>query len=281
MIAPSEEPQDGYPAGPRAGHPAETPAGHPAGPRAGSAPADGDGTDDPQVGTPAASTLVGTPVAGTDDPQIEGNAAERVIFFSDAVVAIAITLLALALPVPRGFDGMTNRQLLHALGNDWGEYYPFLISFVVIANHWTVHRKIFRYVNRLSGKVIVANLGWLLMMVLIPFATRMLSGSGGFGVRFTLYALIQVIASACLLLMSGEIARGGLLRPGAPESARHPDHAPSLAIIIAFLVSIPVSFYTEWAFALWATAPLLARVLRRLPGSRRWTTSSPGRQARQ
>ena len=254
MIAPSEEPQDGHPAITPAGHQADTPAGHSATPLAGSAPAGG---------------------AGTDDPEVERIAVERVVFFSDAVVAIAITLLALALPVPEGFDGMTNGQLLHALGHDWGKYYPFLISFVVIASHWAAHRKIFRYVNRLNGKVIVANMVWLLMMILVPFATRMLSGSGGFGVRFTLYALIQVIASACLLLMSSEIARAGLLRPGAPESARHPDHARSLAIIIAFLVSIPVSFFTGWAFALWAAIPLLVRVVRRLPGRRRRTGGWP------
>ncbi len=246
MIAPSEEPRDGHPPG--------TPVGHPEDPRAGSTPAGG---------------------AGTDDLQVEGNAAERVIFFSDAVVAIAITLLALALPVPAGFDSMTNGQLLHALGHNGDEYFPFLISFVVIANHWAVHRRIFRYVNRLDTQVIAANMVWLLMMIVTPFATRMLEGNGGFGVRFTLYALVQIIAAACLLLMSIEIARGGLLRPGAPESARHPDHTPSLAVIIAFLVSIPVSFFTGWAFALWAAIPLLVRVLRRLPGSRRRTTSSP------
>jgi uncharacterized membrane protein len=255
VIAPSEEPQDR--------HPDATLA-----------------SSTPAASTPVASTASATPadVDGTGDPQVEGNAAERVIFFSDAVVAIAITLLALALPVPGGFDGMTNRQLLHVLGNDRDQYFPFLISFVVIANHWNVHRKIFRYVNRLDSQVIAANLAWLLMMILIPFATRMLEGDGGFGVRFTLYALSQIIASVCLLLMSSEIARGGLLRPGAPESARHPDHAASVAIIIAFLVSIPVSFFTEWAFALWATAPLLTRVLRRLPHRRRPTASSPDRR---
>jgi hypothetical protein len=51
-----------------------------------------------------------------------------------------------------------------------------------------------------------------------------------------------------------------------------------VAIIIGFLVSIPVSFFTGWAFALWAAIPLFVRVLRRLPGRGRRTTSWPDRR---
>jgi uncharacterized membrane protein len=193
------------------------------------------------------------------------------------VVAIAITLLALALPVPRGFPSMTNSQLLNALRVDRAGYIAFLISFLVIGNHWVVHRQIFRFVNRINRTVGGLNMGWLMMMILTPFATRILSGSGAFGVRFTLYALVQVIATACLLLMSREIARGGMLRPGAPESAIHPDHVLSLAFIVSFLVSIPVAFFSAWAFALWAV-PVFVRVLRPLHGGRRPTIGWPGRR---
>lgn len=189
------------------------------------------------------------------------------------MVAIAITLLALALPVPHATDSTANGQFLEALRRHWPDYFAFLISFVVIGNHWASHRRVFRYVRRVNSKIIVPNMGWLLMMILTPFATRVLSGQGGFGVRFTLYAVIQIIASACLLLMSREIARGDLLRPDAPGSARYPDHVSSLSVIIAFLVSIPVAFVTPWAFALWAAVPLVARVLRRVRGSRRHTES--------
>ena len=92
MIAPSEEPKDRHP--------------------------DALASSAASASAPAASAASTIPadVDLADDPQVEGNAAERVIFFSDAVVAIAITLLALALPVPGGFDGMTNRQLLRVLG---------------------------------------------------------------------------------------------------------------------------------------------------------------------
>ena len=200
----------------------------------------------------------------TVDPAVEASATARVVFFSDAVVAIAITLLALALPLPlpNSTGSTTNSQLLHGLAGYHDEYLAFFISFAVIGNHWAAHRRIFRYVNRVNHRVGQLTLLWLLMMVLTPFAARLLAGSGGFGVRFTLYALIQVIASACLVLMNRAVIRADLLRPGAPESARHPDNVVTLTIIVMFLLSIPVAFFTVWAFALWAAVPLLTRAIR-------------------
>jgi hypothetical protein len=87
VIAPSEESQDVRP--PR--HLRRPPA------------ADPPSTSGPAASGPAASAPAGG--AGTDDPQVEANAAERVIFFSDAVVAIAITLLALLARVLRRLLG--------------------------------------------------------------------------------------------------------------------------------------------------------------------------------
>jgi uncharacterized membrane protein len=209
----------------------------------------------------------GTPAArpAGDEPEVEAKAAERVVFFSDAVVAIAITLLALALPLPVARNSTTNHQLLNALWGDRDRYLAFLISFVVIGNHWTVHRRIFRYVNRLNGTLIRLDMIWLLMMIITPFATRILTGNGGFGVRFTIYTLVQVIASTCLLLMSREIRDKDLMRADAPESARHPENSHTLTLIAVFLISIPVAFAAgQWAFALWVAIPVLGRVLRRL-----------------
>jgi uncharacterized membrane protein len=130
-------------------------------------------------------------------------AAERMIFFADAVVAIAITLLAIGLPLPHG---VSNGQVLRSLWDHRAEYLAFLISFVVIGNYWAAHRRLFQYVVRLGGHVTGLNMAWLLMMVITPFATRVLSGDGGFAVRFTFYALVQVTAAVCLLLMARAVA---------------------------------------------------------------------------
>jgi uncharacterized membrane protein len=213
------------------------------------------------------------------DPQVEAeleaeaNGTERVITFSDAVVAIAITLLALALAVPDLKNNMTDGQVLHLLGQEWPEYLSFLISFVVIGNLWASHRRVFRYVGSWNGVVGRLNLYWLLMVVLTPFGARLLAASGGFAIRFSVYVVIQVIAQGCLALMSLELARAHLLRPGAPAKATHPDILPFIAFCITFLVSIPVAFatarYGDWAYAVWGCTGLTTRLLRRVVGTGR------------
>jgi uncharacterized membrane protein len=208
-------------------------------------------------------------------PEVAANVAERVVFFSDAVVAIAITLLALALPVPTGTDGFTNGQMLHALGRHWPDYLAFFISFYVIGNHWAAHRRVFRFANRMNHRVTALNMLWLLMMILTPFAARLLASNGGFGVRFTIYAVIQVVASASLLLISREVVARNLLRADTPDSARHHDDSGTLGMIVAFLISIPVAFVTEWSFAVWAASSVVAGMLRRRARARA-AASYPG-----
>src|SRR4051794_8977616 len=77
-------------------------------------------------------------------------AAERLTFFADAVIAIAITLLALELPTPLG---STNHELLESVGEHQGEYIAFLISFVVIGAHWSGHHRVFRHVESIGGRL--------------------------------------------------------------------------------------------------------------------------------
>ena len=63
-----------------------------------------------------------------DDVETDARAAERLTFFSDAVVAIAMTLLAIDLPVP---EGGTVTAFWDSVRHDDGHYLAFLVSFVV------------------------------------------------------------------------------------------------------------------------------------------------------
>jgi uncharacterized membrane protein len=198
-------------------------------------------------------------------PEIEAEAqvkdAERVVFFSDAVVAIAITLLALELPVPE--SATSNIQLLRELHANQGPYLSCLISFFVIGNHWVVHRSTFRYVQRMSRAVNTLNLCWLLMMVLTPVAARLLGGDGGTGVRFGFYALVQAISVACLVQIHRLLSRQHLLDGNAPASAGNGDNLSGFVAL--FVVSIPIGFFTQWAYLCWAAIPVVTHMARRLP----------------
>jgi uncharacterized membrane protein len=110
-----------------------------------------------------------------DEREFDAKAAERLTFFSDAVVAIAITLLAIDLPVP---EGSTLSKFLTSVGHDDGHYVAFLISFAAIAAAWFDHHDLFRYVRGTDARLKVLNIWWLLSIVLNPFATKLLIVSG-------------------------------------------------------------------------------------------------------
>ncbi|RSM41895.1 DUF1211 domain-containing protein [Amycolatopsis balhimycina DSM 5908] len=202
-----------------------------------------------------------TSSADTAGSEPWGIAAERLVFFSDAVVAIAITLLALELPLP---EGATSAELLRSLGHHQSEYVSFLISFVVIGGHWRAHHRLFHYVATLRRGLIRLTFGWLLMQVIMPFATKVIAEDGGFEFRFVFYALVQVIALTLFLLMAWQIKRNHLYRAETPPEFFGSVYRGIGTMITAFALSIPVAFFTHWAFACWIVVPLVGNLLVRL-----------------
>jgi uncharacterized membrane protein len=186
---------------------------------------------------------------------------ERLTAFSDGVVAIAITLLALELPVP---DAGSNAEVLRQIAEKRPEYFTFLISFAVVGGQWLSHHRLFAHVERAGGRLAGWNLLWLLTIVVTPFATRMLTADGAFEVRFITYAGVQALCGVFLGLMLWEVARQQLDKPDTPPGWAA-DTGRRVAVITAgFLVSIPVAFVTHAAYVCWLVVPLLARALSRL-----------------
>ena len=103
---------------------------------------------------------------------------ERLILFSDAVFAIAITLLVIEIKIPgkedlekMGFPEITDTGLLHALARLIPKFIGFLISFLLIGQYWIVHHRMFGYVINFTQRLIWLNLLFLLAVALMPFST--------------------------------------------------------------------------------------------------------------
>jgi len=198
--------------------------------------------------------------------EFEARAADRLMFFSDAVVAIAITLLAIDLPVPAGGTaGVFWSSVRH---ND-GEYLSFLVSFVTIAAAWSQHHDLFRYVKRTDARLRNLNMIWLLTIILIPFATKLLTSNGSDTVtvhafRFGFYALLQALASAVLLAMAREMRAQALPALGERRADRADSGWQSYGPVLGWGLSIPVFFVTTYGWVLWFAVPaLIARLSRR------------------
>jgi uncharacterized membrane protein len=186
------------------------------------------------------------------------RAADRLIFFSDAVVAIAITLLALDLPVPEQTTWKYFWHAVHVTNSD--AYLAFGISFVVIAAAWSHHHSVFRYVERVDARLRRLNMVWLLMIILNPFATRLLTTPGHddlvvHAVKFGFYAVLQGLAAALVLAMIHHMISAGLLEPGSPPLTD--GDWVSYGMIAGYGLSIPVFFLTTRGWLTWAIVPFL------------------------
>ena len=193
-----------------------------------------------------------------DEQEVNLFAAERLAFFTDAVVAIAITLLALELKVP---EGDSWAQVRHSIGSLSAEYIAFGISFLIIAVAWTGHHSMFRYVTRADGRLMLLNLGWLLMIVIAPFVTRMIVDEKlMFPVGFVCYAAVQVLLAALMLAMLGHAHRRNLFISQTPRRFLGGSRIRCLIPGIPFLVSIPFAFVPgigQSAFTFWWAGPFL------------------------
>jgi uncharacterized membrane protein len=133
-------------------------------------------------------------------------ALERLVFFSDAVFAIAITILVLDIRLPAGADSASSRELFLSLAGLWHEYLAFFISFWLIGLCWISHHRKFLYIRRVDNQLLILNLLMLMMIAFIPFPTAVMSEN----VSFTatgFYALTMILACLSGLILWWHAAR--------------------------------------------------------------------------
>jgi uncharacterized membrane protein len=194
-----------------------------------------------------------------DQPDPGSRAVDRLVFFSDAVIAIAITLLAIDLPVPAG-DSVAH--FWSSVRDNDGHYAAFLISFAVIAASWSTHHDLFRYVTRVDSRLRTLNTIWLMTIVLNPFATKLLTSRGQEALdvhafQFGFYALLQLLAAVLLFAMLRHLWVY-LEVTQAPRPLVTRISWQCYNQMAGFGISIPLLFVTSYAWLLWFIVPMVA-----------------------
>jgi uncharacterized membrane protein len=195
---------------------------------------------------------------------------ERGSFFSDAVFAIAITLLALEIQVPQIPAGLEATLLPSALLELWPKLFSFLISFWVVGNYWLAHHRIFHYISGYDRRLLLINLLFLMWIVLLPFSSSLIGEYGNQQIVVIIYAVHIVTLGLSLSWVWWHASHEPHLLDTArvdPREFRY-NQLRALAVPLIFLLSIGVSFLNVWATQVfWLLAfllrPVLLRILRR------------------
>jgi TMEM175 potassium channel family protein len=162
---------------------------------------------------------------------------DRILFFSDAVMAIAVTLLAVDLRVP-----MSAIRTADLLKKDINSLVGFAISFAVIGLFWLGHHGMFRYITGFDRALIGLNLLFLGTIAFLPYPTDVLSraaGDRGAVIFYASCAAAAGIAEAAIWLYATR--RGSGLADPSVAPVRLQTTLRVVRIPAVFLASIPVA----------------------------------------
>ena len=167
---------------------------------------------------------------------------DRLVNLSDAVVAIAATLLVL--PLVDSASEISGAGVGELLADHWEELLAFGLSFVVICRFWLVHHTMFTRVTGFTPALVWVNFLWLLSIAFLPFPTELVSFAGEDSTpTSTLYVgtmLITSVASTAMQLVivrhpeiQAEEVRGSLHTRGAIVSTA------TMAVVLLVVILVP------------------------------------------
>lgn len=201
----------------------------------------------------------------TEPQHEEPLAFERIVFFSDAVFAIAITLLVLEIKVPHLPHAAGAGETLTALGLLIPKVVGYVVSFAVLGMFWVEHHRIFRYIGHFDGGLLGRNLAMLLTVAFVPFPTALFSENYANPVALAVYALTLLgVGLSKIWIWRYAVQTPGLLQAGTDAALIRTISRRSWAMPISSgLVALLAILGQPWAYALFGTVPLVAWALGR------------------
>lgn len=191
---------------------------------------------------------------------------DRLVFFTDAISAIAITLLILPLvdlvaevapdSTPGSFLGAHSPELL-----------SFALSFAVIARLWYSHHQLFEHIERYDTRLVVLDILWAFTIVLLPLPTAMINRFATEPLVIGFYIGTMTVSALSLTAMT-LLVRGDR-RLQSTENPLGSDalggiSASATLFVVAFLLGVLVPGTNYWALLVLFFSGLLGTVYARL-----------------
>ena len=132
-----------------------------------------------------------------------GKELDRIVNFSDAVFAIALTLLVLDIRVPEISEDRVADELPAQLLALWPKNFGYVLSFVVIISFWNIHHSIFSTIRGYDRGLIWLNSIFLMFVAVVPFPTALISEYGSHQLPMVIYAATLALGRLLLRPSTG------------------------------------------------------------------------------
>jgi len=172
-------------------------------------------------------------MSGTDQDTSGDLSLDRLVFFSDAVFAISITLLVLDIHVPDLPRVISVADSWRRFTDQGPSFFAFVLSFAVIGRFWMGHHERCRTLRHFDPRLMWPNMLYLMAVAYMPFATAFLGRNLGHFVPELVYNLSMLAVSLLAYWLARAVRRAG--GPDAPP-------ADGLDMILAALVCIGLTF---------------------------------------
>jgi len=197
--------------------------------------------------------------------------------FTDAVFAIAMTLLVIEIPKPeRGAGHSEDRlamasQLWRFLEDNVGSFVAFVVAFLMLWAAWRQHHAVFDQLERVTPAMMFLHIPLLILVVLLPYPTALVGESlvgelADNPLAICLFAGVEALLLLCQAALLSVVVRSGVLKPGA-DGRQLTIKAIMLAVFGLFwALTAVLTWWSSNIPLVWLLSPVVATGASRLAG---------------
>jgi TMEM175 potassium channel family protein len=161
----------------------------------------------------------------------------RLEAFSDAVIAIIMTIMVLELKVPHGMDWVSLRPLIPV-------FLAYVMSYVYLGIYWNNHHHMLHATDHVDGLILWANLHLLFWLSLIPFTTAWMAENGFAMLPTAIYGAVLLLAAIAYALLFRAIVAHCDANQDLRDAVGR-DKKGHISIML-YVLALAAAFFNQW-----------------------------------
>ncbi len=190
---------------------------------------------------------------------MENESTNRLETFVDAIFAIAMTILVIDLKVPELTADIAHSQLGPKLMELFPNFIAYFISFIMLGVYWIGHYNVAKVLRRDDRTLLWLNIGYLAVVVLVPFSTALLSRYGTEQIAHIVYGINLMLIGAFAYLQWDHVTKNKMVDSRTPEVLIKSVKQRIMAVPAICTLAIVVSYFnTTLSLLVYLVIPIYA-----------------------